>query len=223
MEKSIIQKIQKIVSALYLVTDHIKDSDAIKWEIREESVALVSSAMLINSAYSLDQNHARSLLKASADKIISLINVCSNISLISRANASIIIAELESQSRLLLKDGSEHALPGYILSESFFSTDGDVKDTNGQSSKILETDKSTNGTSPTQISSTRTIVEKQIIRKDRILAILKQNSNLTIKDFTNVIKDCSEKTIQRELIALVKSGVVKRIGERRWSTYSLNN
>jgi hypothetical protein len=36
-----------------------------------------------------------------------------------------------------------------------------------------------------------------------------------------MIKDCSEKTIQRELIVLVSEKVVKKEGERRWSVYSI--
>ena len=66
-----------------------------------------------------------------------------------------------------------------------------------------------------------TIQAKKISRQESSLSVLKHQSNLTIKDFSKVIKDCSEKTIQRELIELVDRGVVKREGERRWSRYSL--
>lgn len=58
-------------------------------------------------------------------------------------------------------------------------------------------------------------------RKLTILKLLKDKNNLTIRDFSLVIKGCSEKTIQRELLRLVKSGVLKKSGERRWSRYSL--
>ena len=58
-------------------------------------------------------------------------------------------------------------------------------------------------------------------RQQTILALVKRHRTLTIKGFTGVIKDCSEKTIQRELLALVEKGVLKKEGERRWSTYSL--
>ena len=36
-----------------------------------------------------------------------------------------------------------------------------------------------------------------------------------------MVRDVSEKTIQRELQALVEAGKVTRTGERRWTTYSL--
>ncbi|NDB61525.1 hypothetical protein EB001_24255, partial [bacterium] len=88
--------------------------------------------------------------------------------------------------------------------------------------KDIVNDKGHDSQSRTNTISSQNSANKTVSRKDSILAILRTNSNLTIKDFAKVIKDCSEKTIQRELIALVKSGVVKRVGERRWSTYSLS-
>ena len=36
-----------------------------------------------------------------------------------------------------------------------------------------------------------------------------------------MLKDVSEKTVQRELFALVKEGVLKKEGEKRWSVYKL--
>jgi hypothetical protein len=42
-----------------------------------------------------------------------------------------------------------------------------------------------------------------------------------VKDVSAVVKDCSEKTLQRELLALVAQGVLKKEGERRWSSYVL--
>lgn len=57
-------------------------------------------------------------------------------------------------------------------------------------------------------------------RRDRIKAILQAAQKASIKDITDTIKDCSEKTIQRELNAMIKDNLVSREGERRWSTYS---
>lgn len=214
MEKYITQKSQKIVSALYLITDHIKDSDVIKWEIREEGITLVSNSLIANSDYPLEKDHAKKNISISLEKIIALLNITLVSNLISNMNASIVIHELESLINFIEKDNKENHLPGYILSDSFFKTDiGD---------KVEEkSDKGHSDSLRTLPVSDTQKVAKQGDRKDSIIALLKKDSNLTIKDFAKVIKDCSEKTIQRELISLVKSGLVKRIGERRWSTYSL--
>jgi hypothetical protein len=42
-----------------------------------------------------------------------------------------------------------------------------------------------------------------------------------IKDVSPLIEGCSEKTIQRELMSMVHNGTLKKIGEKRWSRYSL--
>lgn len=58
-------------------------------------------------------------------------------------------------------------------------------------------------------------------RKRAIFSVLKEKKSAMIKDFSSVITDCSEKTIQRLLIDLVRENVLKREGDRRWSRYSL--
>jgi len=64
--------------------------------------------------------------------------------------------------------------------------------------------------------------KKKNERQIKIIDLIKNKKTVSIKDISDNIKGCSEKTIQRELIAMVKSGVLKKEGERRWSRYSLN-
>jgi DNA-binding transcriptional ArsR family regulator len=58
-------------------------------------------------------------------------------------------------------------------------------------------------------------------RREAVLAVLRAKGPLYIKDVSTVIRDVSEKTIQRELQALVEEGVVTKTGERRWTSYKL--
>jgi len=69
-------------------------------------------------------------------------------------------------------------------------------------------------------------------RRDDIINIIKTiGGNATIKDIkdraqisqtkTGSIVSCSEKTLQRELVSMVKDGVLKKAGEKRWSRYFL--
>jgi len=53
-----------------------------------------------------------------------------------------------------------------------------------------------------------------------ILDLVRKRKSLSIKEIAAVIKDCSEKTIQRELAALISQGLVRKVGERRWSLYT---
>jgi hypothetical protein len=73
-----------------------------------------------------------------------------------------------------------------------------------------------------QIGSALHVGDGKSIRREAIISILKNNNDpLTIKDISVNIKDCGEKTIQRELLSMVVSGVLKKEGERKWSRYSL--
>jgi DNA-binding transcriptional ArsR family regulator len=58
-------------------------------------------------------------------------------------------------------------------------------------------------------------------RRETVLSVIKNKQKASIKDISTLIRGVSEKTIQRELSALIEAGKVKKEGERRWSIYSL--
>ena len=60
-------------------------------------------------------------------------------------------------------------------------------------------------------------------RRETILSVIKDKKKVSIKDISTIIRNISEKTIQRELASLVELGTVVKEGERRWSIYSLKS
>lgn len=60
-------------------------------------------------------------------------------------------------------------------------------------------------------------------RSNKILDFIKLNKGVSIKDICRLsdpaIRNCSEKTVQRELGELIRRGLIKKVGERRWSLY----
>lgn len=70
-------------------------------------------------------------------------------------------------------------------------------------------------------SKKRTDAIDRMSRKTTILTFIKQNKEVAIKDIVTHIGDCSEKTIQRELNDLITENLIKKVGDRRWSRYSL--
>jgi hypothetical protein len=60
---------------------------------------------------------------------------------------------------------------------------------------------------------------QQSQRASTILEMVRKNKGLSVGDIASVVKDCSEKTIQRELASLIGQGLVRKQGERRWSLY----
>ena len=80
-------------------------------------------------------------------------------------------------------------------------------------------------TNPKQVSfnrnplqTSRDTVSKQD-RTAKILSLIKDKKDLSIKDISTAFTDCSEKTIQRELNSLVSKGQIKKTGAKRWSRY----
>ena len=76
-------------------------------------------------------------------------------------------------------------------------------------------------THASRTDSQRSNVALQSNRRERIKTILEAKKEASIKDISDIITDVSEKTIQRELTAMIEDNIVKRHGERRWSKYSL--
>ncbi len=232
----IFKKTEKITSAIYMISGLLKDSEPLKWELREHGVELLNSSFTASSSLPVDRNFVVQSLFTAALETISLLNIARTSNLISPMNHSVLVREIDQVLALLrdrLAENAENA--GLVLSESFFKTP-DLFNKDFRTNTPSYTNKTP--TSYSSLSRTVSPVKplkdgtvqgqsgvkvKKSLRQENILSMLKGQSNLTIKDFSNVMKDCSEKTIQRELIDLVKSGLVKKEGERRWSKYSLNS
>ncbi|MBI2004564.1 DeoR family transcriptional regulator [Patescibacteria group bacterium] len=57
-------------------------------------------------------------------------------------------------------------------------------------------------------------------RMEKILQLVREKKSVSVRDIVSEVRDCSEKTIQRELTHLIAQGFVRKVGERRWSTYT---
>lgn len=214
----IFKKTEKITAALYLVSGLLKDDEPMKWELRDRGVDLLNSSFTASSSLPVDRNFVIQSLFTAALETISLLNVARISNLVSEMNHTILVREIDQVLAILrdrLTASAESA--GLVLSEKFFKT----PDLYTSEFKSVERGRSVENTNVRQGNSG--LKEKKDQRQKSILNILKGHSDLTIKDFSKVMKDCSEKTIQRELIELVNKGLVRRDGERRWSKYSLTS
>jgi hypothetical protein len=250
MEKNYQKRIEKISQAIYLVSNHLKDNEPLKWELRKESIGFLSCIRSLDDSGEASDLPADIIIDALgtyAKELTSLLSLAVVAGLISKTNGTIVTQEIE----LLMAsfgqlEESDTKRPGYILSHDFFATDPEIQDelsqriSKGQASVLLDKgatlfndklpflqpQKNTKNVASENSPENKATREHEIKdRKDdrqaKILTLLRAQSNLSIKDFAAVIPDCSEKTIQRELLELVEKGVIKKEGERRWSTYSL--
>ncbi len=220
----IFKKTEKITAALYLVSGLLNDDEPMKWELRDRGMELMNSSFTASSSMPVDRSSVIQSLFSSALETISLLNVARISNLISVMNHTILVREIDQVLGLLrdrLAESAESA--GLVLSDKFFKTPDLF------SSGFRPDERTANSVSsvkkPEMVGVNQghgDMQQKKEQRQRNILEILKGQGNLTIKDFSKVMRDCSEKTIQRELIELVGKGIVRKEGERRWSRYSLS-
>ncbi len=235
----IYRKTEKLVTAVYLITDFIKDEEPLKWKIRENAISLMS----LNIAFStVSLAERKSLIReyhSLALEIVSLSGVAQHSGLISEMNFSVLSREFGNLVSIIDKDENKKANEEtVILDPGFFSAYEPKAETSPASSpaSVLTPATFPKGHAP-QIKDIQEkpaqparFIEKasepkdgKDSRRNAITKLLSKKSGLGIKDFAMSIKGVSEKTIQRELLAMVAQGLLKKEGERRWSTYSLAN
>ena len=219
----VFKKISKISNALYLITDLINDSEPLKWSLRKGAL---DSMSFINSVK--DISFSPREIISNLTFIRHLLSLGRMGKIVSEMNHGILDKEISDIVVSLSREMSGRS----ILSEDFFAVqkieESDKKETNGtssafykgQSNVLYNKEMSFIKTPEVQKVRTKEIKDKQKgQRKDEILRIIRTKPNLTIKDISSVIKDCSEKTIQRELIIMLSDKLIKKTGERRWSRY----
>jgi predicted transcriptional regulator len=223
----VFKKTERIVTALYLVTNLIKDNDPLKWEIRERCMSLISSTVALASWDSQEKNSYLRFLLASLLETRTFISISLGSHIISQMNAEIISAEIDALAVHIKDRALEDATKaGYVLSKSFFTTEsgGTVSKTDDKGQKEKVTGGKIYSESRTSMSfkdgSKIDDIQKNN-RRNLILSALRNQPNLTIKDIAQSVPDCSIKTVQRELVDMVKVGLVKKEGDRRWSKYSI--
>ena len=232
------KKTEKIATAIYMVTDFVHESEPLRTELRTLSLALISGTRRIG-ARSTEPHYALAHeVSGTIEEASTLITLASTIGIISEMNATILITELDKvQAEIDRHYGSKNALfathPGYaniLLTPAMFEvapaekilseSDKGQDFYKGQNTPLDSTPRfEAKSAKPADPVSKKGDIGIKIARRNDVLNVVKSKGRASIKDVVSILKDISEKTVQRELLALVKEGVLKKEGEKRWSTY----
>lgn len=227
----IFKKTEKVAVALHLITNLISDNEPIKWQIRQMSLRVLSDTVSLKRTSPSRSKVAINDLLAYMSELVSLMKVASLSNHVSSMNYSVMHKEiLMLMNNLDALNLETLSSGGYVLPQDFFNVPEPTFST-------LTSNKATNATQlfskghyrtsvdvkDNQLKQSESIIKDSIKdnRRETIIRLLKVHKYLGIKEFALEIRGCSEKTIQRELIDMVGKGVLKKTGERRWSTYSL--
>lgn len=253
------QKIKKLTTALYVVSDFLSDNEPIKWKLREASVNLIGHVGTYNLHSPLSLRLAVERVFLGTAEIISLLEIAFGARLISEMNFAILRSGYADLSRAIQEreespDSGSVAVPEHFFDEkrsSYSDTifldayrkrrdhlssvrdfspastrnSSEVSPLHAPRTPLLP--RSSFGSSNSRVMSIKDISNSEKdIRKNRKDDILKMMSfstgnGMNIKDISGRFMDVGEKTIQRDLMEMLKEGKVSKQGERRWSTYSV--
>lgn len=234
------KKTKKLVSAIYLLSNFISDKEPLKWEMRNIGLSLLSQGLMLSDRNVLNYELTISNYISAGVSFLSVLEVAHLAGLISEMNYHILKYEFENLIHRVESDGNMGNAKGLIFSDKFFDIPEELKinripnEVDKQKNEIPNResfDKGHNTSVSDRLSFRKNNdhlnkaadpkKKDKNNRQELIISLLKKNNELGIKDFTLSIKDCSEKTIQRELVTLVSKGLVNKTGEKRWSRYSL--
>lgn len=223
------RKTEKIVTALYMVTSLLSDEEPLKWKARTLGNEMLSFTNTLKDTYATRLDGVVGAIRSRTIELSSLLDIAKSAGLLSEMNASILKAELAGLMGLYAEDkgfaGQGVPFDGSFFAESLpgaYARPARVKDTDDQRRPQPRVPYTKRQSAPRDANGGG---EGSDVKKDKrrkaIIELVGKRGNVTIKDVSSVIRDCSEKTIQRELLGLVHEGVLKKEGERRWSRYSL--
>ena len=213
------KKTEKIAAAVYLLTDLMPPTDPLRSELRSCSLELLGATL------SGDESGKESMARF-ARKLLSLLQVGYYAHLISEMNQVIFKREIEA---LIGHIEGRFSRAGEVsLSSIFFQIDNlghesDVRPKAENAYKRHQQDMPFKKVSNQTNNKVFEIKKEKNKRHEEIMNFFRsvKRSDVSIKDISVVMKDCSENTIQRELIDSVQKGLLRKEGERRWSRYSL--
>jgi len=228
------KKTEKLITALYMVTDCMETEDALKEKLRLLGVHLLSDMFKLPTLLPVDKHTQINLSLTSIYEILSFIEISYTLGYISEMNTDILKREFNILSEDLKSHQSKDKHFSFILDEQMFNIPTINKEKENLSLSVFNRGNDIKRTHSMSFINKRT--ESNVLKKslpyvdhkkikservDKIISIIKDKKEASIKDIALLFTDCSEKTIQRELNDLIDKGQIRKIGAKRWSRYSL--
>ncbi len=214
----IYRKSERLAKAIQLITPAFSGAPSLRNRLDGIAVGLIDAAILPPSS-------AREALSRELLALSSILSVARTGSLLSDMNADLITRE----AHLLLQEIASYEEPRLFLEESLTLAELTKRAPDTRSSLLIGKENESGRELPISKRQTKGHIKDNALptgqtdRQEAILSILRSKGPSYIKDISMLVRDVSEKTIQRELQSLVAQGAINRAGERRWTQYFLPN
>lgn len=201
----LIKKSERLASALYVITGFIPSEEPLRTRLRTCALLILNKAVEVSMAGGVGLE----AFTATCLEIKNILEIAHSAGLVSSMNARLIGDEYMSLSEFV-RDHQDNIFDDRKVTENLSDIKNDL---------YIESPKLVSKRHPIQTTKEREVYKGHNERSESILNLLKDKDKISIKDAVSAIVGYSEKTIQRELLSLVASGVLIKEGERRWSTY----
>lgn len=220
--KYIFKKTEKIACAVFYVLrsePRLTHSDAVVNDLEYAARAAIDTSLMSLKSTYVDRDGYIASLRHILVTLESKLRIANAARYIDASLLEVFLHEIDTVYRSLRKYLEPHLYQSLVTPAS-----GDVVRSRISSRSAIANQGGERNTrerkegQPTLVAA----VSEARSRRDRVLDVIRDKRDATIKDIVEVVTDCSEKTIQRELISLIKDNIVVREGDRRWSKYRLS-
>lgn len=233
---------QKIVTAIYMISELIDEHDPLRKDIREMSVVLAS---LVGDMSIESGSRAKKTITEAQnyiDQIIDRLKVCVSVGLVSDMNFKIVsdylvfVRDDLNKKYSVLNTHNGHGATFHNKAVQEFVLPKYLTDTQDVRSKETEVSKNQTDSFKKQTPNfvkdrqAPTVQKPQFVREEkkenndrfeRLIGLVGSKGEVSVGDLKNDFPELSEKTLQRMLVRLVETGKLTKTGEKRWSRYSL--
>ena len=224
------KKTEKVITALYMVTDYMDEHESIRSKLRSTGIEVLSHIYKLSVVPNFDRDAHISTVSARIHETASFLEIANSIGFISDMNSSILHRELRALLLEVENFKSKNPLTSFTLADDLFDVSRGIQYPKVASYGTTDSYKghikdSVHGIGPKGQSPEVSHNGKEG-RLAKVMSIIKSKKNtlgrymeISIKDISQEIPECSEKTIQRDLNSLVEGGQILKTGLKRWSRY----
>lgn len=231
-------RIKKVTTALYLVTELLDELEPLKKHIRNHATDLLRTSHVPYGSTDEDIEYRMSFIMSFIESLMSFIEIAGVAHVVSMSNTELLLRELRAlhmhiagrHGALLQAAGREKEINleeifgGYSASSLSPKRDTQKAQPKDQApaparTSFVEKDHTTAAMVSKKPAAIIPNGEEKRERKEQIISIIRNQEDASIKDIASHITGCSEKTLQRDIKELIDAGTITKEGSRRWSTY----
>lgn len=216
------RRAERLIAAVFLMTNHMSTEEPLRVEVRQVATSILSKTLACKDELRSVSSPPVLEFQVAIRHLISLTRLLVFGGFLSAQNADVVVSAADDLGNYVATASKSALSESIVVSRDDLI---DVPDTHKGQNKgqgIKDIHKVRDITNPSFISvPDNSSAAPMSSRRAGIVGILRASGELNIKDIAANLPEYSEKTIQRELNALIQQGLIKRAGLKRWSRYSL--